>query len=269
MTSIVTDETLNHIRDWLEAYAQQFMAMAPTAESRRAMMGLKLAHSRRVAAEARGLATELGWDTGDQNTAEALGWLHDTGRFSQMAEFGTFRDAQSVNHALRGHQVLSQVGILRQCSAKRVRQILDSVLHHNVLRVPDDVHPDSVAFVRLIRDADKLDIIHVFSDAILHNRLTDYPEIVHRVDLNGPPSPELVRELRAGHVPGYRLIRSLNDWKLVQVAWVYDLFYIPACRRVRARAVLPTLSNLLPNTPEIAAIIAAATAHLDGRCHPA
>jgi len=33
--------------------------------------------------------------------------------------------------------------------------------------------------------------------------------------------------------------------------------------------VIPTLSNLLPNTPEIAAIIAAATAHLDGRCHPA
>jgi len=133
-----------------------------------------------VAAEARSLATELGWDNGDQNTAEALGWLRDTGRFSQMAEFGTFRDAQSVNHALRGHQVLSQVGILRQCSAKRARQILDSVLHHNVLRVPDDVHPDSVAFVRLIR--------------------------------------------------------SLNDWKLVQVSWVYDLFYVPACHRVCARA---------------------------------
>jgi HD superfamily phosphodiesterase len=82
MTSIVTDETLNHIRDWLEAYAQQFMAMAPTAESRRAMMGLKLAHSRRVAAEARGLATELGWDNGDQNTAEALGSLHDTTRMA-------------------------------------------------------------------------------------------------------------------------------------------------------------------------------------------
>ena len=64
MLSLVTDETLNHIRNWFEAYAQQFMATVPTAESRRAMMGLKLAHSRRVAAEARSLATELGWDTG-------------------------------------------------------------------------------------------------------------------------------------------------------------------------------------------------------------
>ncbi len=231
-------------------------------------MALKLAHSRRVAGEARHLATELAWDREDRNTAEALGWLHDTGRFSQMAEFGTFRDGQSVNHALRGHQVLGQAGVLRNCSARRARQILDSVLHHNVLQIPDNLHPDSVSFVRLIRDADKLDIFHVFIDAIVNGRLAEHPEIAHGVDLNGPPSPEMIAELRARRVPSYRLIRSLNDWKLVQVSWVYDLYYFPACRRVLERRVVSTLCGLLPQTAEIAAGIASAQAYLEGRCKP-
>jgi len=258
----VTNKTLNIIRDWFGDYARQFLASSRHHEARHAMMALKLAHSRRVAAEARDLAVDLGWESEDQNTAEALGWLHDTGRFSQLAEFGTLMDTKSVNHALRGHQVLSQSGILRNCSEKRARQILDSVLHHNVLRVPDDVHPDSLAFVRLIRDADKLDIFYVFLDAIQHNRLSDYPEIAHSVDLHGPPSPELITELRAGRVPSYRLIRSLNDWKLVQVSWVYDLHYVPTCRRVSERGVIPALAQQLPKIPEINAILATAESHL-------
>lgn len=263
---IVTDETLNQIRDWLEAYAKEFLATPSITGARRSMMELKLDHSRRVAAEARGLAAELGWEKGDQNTAEALGWLHDTGRFSQLAEFGTFRDTQSVNHALRGHQVLSQSGLLRNCSVRRARQILDGVLHHNVLQVPDEMHPNSLAFVRLIRDADKLDIFNVFNDAIRGNHLNDHPEIAHNVDLNGSPTPELVSELRAGRVPSYRMIHSLNDWKLVQVSWAYDLFYIPSCQRALERGVVSRLSDLLPSTPEIANIIRAAQAHLERRC---
>jgi hypothetical protein len=262
----VTDASLIQIRGWFEAYARQYMEAAPKKGASRAMLGLKWTHSRRVAAEARRLAVELAWEPGDQNTAEALGWLHDTGRFSQMAEFGTFRDAHSVNHALRGHEVLSRAGILRNCRAKRARQILDSVLHHSVLDVPSDVHPGSLAFVRLIRDADKLDIFHVFSKVIRQNRLNDYPEIVHRVDLNGPPSPDLLHELGAGRVPGYRLVRSLNDWKLLLISWVYDLGYVPTCRRVLARGVISSLADMLPNTPEIAAIVTAAFAHLKSRC---
>jgi hypothetical protein len=259
----VTDETLNNIRDWFVSYARQFLESADAHGNQRAMMELKLAHSRRVAAEARGLARDLGWLSADQNTAEALGWLHDTGRFSQMAEFGTFRDGQSLDHARRGHEVILQANLLHQCSPRRIRQILDSVLHHNALRVPEDVHSDSLGFVRLIRDADKLDIFRIFLDAVLHNRLDDFPEIAHSVDLHGPPSPELLAELAAARVPGYRLIRSLHDWKLVQVSWAYDLFYVPARRRMLDRGVLATLAEMLPRTPEIIAIIATATNHLE------
>lgn len=260
------DSDLQDIRDWFENYAQDYLTGSSPATPRRVMMALKLAHSRRVAAEARSLAIDLGWDLESQNTAEALGWLHDTGRFSQMAEFGTFRDAHSINHAVRGHDVLSQSGILRNCSARRQRQILEGILHHSALSIPSDVHHDSIDFIRLIRDADKLDIFHIFSDALLHNRLNDYPDIVHHVDLDGPPSPELLAELRAGRVPSYRLVHSLHDWKLLQVCWVYDLAYVPTCRRVLDRGVVQTLADLLPDTPDIRALITAAITHLQTRC---
>lgn len=261
----MNDAQLEAVRQWFTTYAQEYLAQASIVPPRRALMGLKLAHSRRVAAEARSLAVDLGWDRESQNTAEALGWLHDTGRFSQMAEFGTFRDAHSVNHAARGHEVLSQSGILRPFSERRQRQILEGILHHSALRIPADVHHDSLEFIRLIRDADKLDIFHIFIDAILHNHLGDYPDITHHVDLEGPPSPELISALRAGRVPGYRMVRSLNDWKLLQVSWVYDLAYVPTCRRVLERQIIETFAGLLPDTADIRALTNAAIDHLQKR----
>lgn len=259
---------VHRIRNWFESYTERFQADCPEQSSSRAMMLLKYEHSLRVSREAAQLAADLGWDRGDQRTAEVLGLLHDTGRFSQMAEFGTFRDADSVNHAFRGHQVIQEEGILGSCSGARQAQILEGIRYHNGLRVPADLRSEQLAFIHLIRDADKLDIFQIFLDAFKHNRLNDYPEIVHQVDLDGPASPDLLAEVLAGRVPSYRLIRSLNDWKLLQISWAYDLFHRPTCRRVLERKVLPQLADLLPMNGEIRAALEKARSHLEARCRP-
>jgi len=257
----MNDATLETIRAWFHAYAAEHLRRGRLSE----MMRLKQEHSQRVAREARDLAAELGWSREDQNTAEALGLLHDTGRFSQLEEFGTFRDRDSLNHATRGYEVISRAGILRPCSERRQRQILEGILHHNALRVPDDCDHDTLAFVKLIRDADKLDICRIFRDAIMENRLHEYPEIVHHVDLGGPPTPALLEAVRQGRVPKYSLIHSLNDWKLVQLSWVYDMHYRPTFRRLLERRILEDFAAQLPPTPEALEVGAKAIAFARAR----
>jgi hypothetical protein len=245
----MNDAHLDEIRTWFADYAADHLRRGRLP----AMMQLKLKHSQRVAREARGLASELGWSREDQNTAEALGLLHDTGRFSQLEEFGTFRDRDSVNHAARGYEVVSGNGVLRSCSLRQQRQILDGIRHHNALHLPPECDHDSLGFVRLIRDADKLDIYAVFLDAITNNRLDEFPEIVHGVDLNGPANPAMLDCVLHGRVPHYNLIHSLNDWLLIQISWVYDLFYQPSFRRLLDRRILDLLAARLPETTEVRA----------------
>ncbi len=262
----MNEAELKGIRDWFELYADRYCRENGCRESVRAMMVLKREHSRRVSQEAATLASDLGWNRSDQITSEALGLLHDAGRFSQMAEFGTFRDVESVNHALRGVQVVQESKVLDRCRGGRREQILDGIRLHNGLRVPAGLSAGSVPFLHLIRDADKLDIFEIFLDAFRNNRIHDYPEIAHHVDLEGPVSPELAAEVRAGRIPSYRMIRSLCDWKLLQVSWVFDLHYRPSCRRVGERRVLERLRDSLPDTAEIAGTFEGARAHLEMRC---
>jgi hypothetical protein len=243
----MNDAVLDEIRSWFTDYAADHLRRGKFA----AMMQFKHQHSQRVAGEARGLACELGWSREDQNAAEALGLLHDAGRFSQMEEFGTFRDRDSVNHAVRGHEVVSRAGVLRSCSLRRQRQILDGILHHSALHLPPDCDHDSLDFVRLIRDADKLDIYGVFLDAIINNRLREFPEIVHGVNLSGPVSPAMLDTVLRGRVPQYSMIQSLNDWILIQISWVYDLFYRPSFRRLLERRMLEQLAARLPQTVDV------------------
>jgi len=265
----MTETDVSEVYKWFEDYADRFMAHTANNSSpgtMRAMMHLKREHSLRVAAEARSLASDLGWNPEDQNAAEALGLLHDTGRFSQMAEFGTFRDTDSVNHALRGYQVIRDEGVLRKHSLIREQQILEGIRWHNGLRIPESLPADHLLFIHLIRDADKLDIFLIFRDAFLHNRLQDYPEIIHHVDIEGPASADLLAEIQAKRVPSYRMIRSLNDWKLLQISWAFDLHYRPTCQRVLQRGVLGSLADLLSATEEICAAIETAKSHLKSRC---
>jgi putative nucleotidyltransferase with HDIG domain len=245
----MNDALLEEIRSWFVGYAADHLGRGRLP----AMMQLKIGHSERVAREARSLADELGWTLADQNTAEALGLLHDVGRFSQLEEFGTFRDRNSVNHAVRGHEVVSVAGVLRPCPIRRQHQILDGILYHNVLQPPAEGNHDSQRFVRLIRDADKLDIYAIFLDAIMNRRLHEFPEIVHGVDLSGPVNPALLDSVLHGRVPHYNLIHSLNDWLLIQLSWVYDLSYNPSFRRLLDRRVLDFLAARLPDTADVRA----------------
>ena len=74
---------LNQIESWFNAYVQSF---AYTRGDWHPSYRIKIEHSRRVALESRNLARDLDWGSADENVAEAVGCLHDVGRFSQFQE---------------------------------------------------------------------------------------------------------------------------------------------------------------------------------------
>lgn len=69
-------------------------------------IALKIDHTMRVAGLCERIAREEGLPPDDIELAWLLGLLHDIGRFEQVRRYDTFNDAQSVNHATFGAQVL-------------------------------------------------------------------------------------------------------------------------------------------------------------------
>ena len=226
---------------------------------------IKVEHCRRVAGDCEGIARELGWDESGVASAVVLGYLHDIGRFSQYTQYKTFRDRDSVNHAPLGCEVLEQAGILEVFSAEDRQVVHDGVLYHNRRELPPGIPESSLRFIKLVRDADKLDIFRVVYEAVENDHLRDYPEITLGLDLDGPVSPDLLEDIRNGQMGGYHKLKSLMDVYLVQVSWVYDFNYRPSLARMKQRMILKKLGKLLPPDSTVQDVVRSASRHLDGR----
>ena len=75
---------------------------------------LKIEHTFRVAGLCRQIAESLGMEEEEQDLAWFTGLLHDVGRFEQLKNYGTFIDADSIDHAEYGAQILFEQGKIRE-----------------------------------------------------------------------------------------------------------------------------------------------------------
>ena len=157
--------------------------------------------------------------------------LHDVGRFPQYRRWRTFRDSESDNHARLSLEVIRNEGLLNHLAAEEVLLIEEAVRFHNLLELPERIASPTDRYIRLIRDADKLDIWRVFLDYYQ----TPETERASAVGLGFPDLPEVtpacLAALAEGRIVKLEQARVLNDFKLLQISWVYDLNYVTADRK--------------------------------------
>ena len=75
---------------------------------------LKIRHTYEVVKKSEYIAKELKLDKENIELAKVIALLHDIGRFEQIRRFGTFNDAQSVDHAEFGADLLFKEGLIRK-----------------------------------------------------------------------------------------------------------------------------------------------------------
>lgn len=243
----MTAEQLQKIRDWVLSFVHGFKPSgAPLAPG----LALKLEHTRRVAANARDIARDLRWSSADIHLAEALGWLHDVGRFAQFAEFGHFHDATSFNHGFRGADIACEAGMLAELSEENRDCLLAGIRHHNAKTIPADTLDTHLPFLKLIRDADKLDIFRVVAEGLARNGFRELADMWPHINLEGPVNPRLLRDIRSHRHGDIVHVKSLADFLLLEASWIYDLHCAPIRERVRRNQVLNVLAVHLPDDPD-------------------
>lgn len=94
----------------INAFAEYVRNYDPSDEK----IKLKIDHTYRVAGLCQSIAKSLNLSEADVDIAWLLGMLHDIGRFEQIRRFGTFSDADSVDHAEFGADLLFKEGLIRK-----------------------------------------------------------------------------------------------------------------------------------------------------------
>ena len=201
------------------------------------MMQWKLGHTRKVVEAACAIAKGEGFDAPTARACEAAALLHDTGRYEQLRVYNTFRDSDSVDHAVFSHDIVKEKGWLDGWEDKDA--ILAAVLYHNRREIPEGLDPLTLACSRTVRDADKLDIFRVLEDQIATTDWRHDAKAFWNLPTTAAPNPVVAEAIREGRPVDYQNIKSLADFVLIQVGWmVSGLEYATSRRLCAARGHL-------------------------------
>ncbi len=244
----MTREDLTFFRTWFMDFCRSFYSSRE--EDQRNIL-LKEEHTRNVCENMRLIAAELSLKNGELLLAETIALFHDVGRFPQYAEHRTFSDAVSVNHAVLGATVLADAGILAGLSPREREIVLNSVRFHNAFALPDIADRDALLFLRLIRDADKLDIWRIFVEYYEspgeEKASATEPGLPHGAGY----SADVLSCIFGKRVASLSCLKTVNDFKLMQLSWIYDLNFDTSLKLLLAREYIDRIVKTLPPADEI------------------
>lgn len=256
---MMTDAQLSRLKAWFSDYTGSFLTGDARCDG---PLALKIDHTRRVCADMRLLVRQMDLPKDHLNLAEAVGLLHDLGRFEQYRRYQTFNDRKSVNHAVLGVDILKQNNLLQELERKDQLLIQDSVRFHNVPILPSTKSPQSKLFMRLIRDADKLDIWKIFADYYRNNRSPEPAIVQHLPDL-----PEwtvsIMDAIDRRHMARFKDMHTLNDFKLLKLSWIFDLNFKESFAQAGQRGDLHAIAASLPEAPDIRRAVTVVMKRLD------
>lgn len=236
---------LARLRNWFDAYTQTFVLNDREGQKN---IDLKIAHTARVCSligriaegESRGIHETL--------IAETAALFHDIGRFSQYKQYRTFRDSISVNHGRLGADILRQEHVLDHLPEEEQAAIINAVQFHNAYAIPELGSQEHLLLLKMVRDADKLDIWHIFI-RLYEGSPSDIPS---EAGMGLPDLPvysdEVLRDIDQRHTASMTHLRTLNDFKLMLMSWVYDINFSTSIRVLAEQDYIDRLAALLPRT---------------------
>jgi len=232
------------LEDWFVRYVTQFHSEEPHFQKN---IEVKREHSYRVHANMKTLSSSLRLSQKQSAVAEAIGLLHDIGRFEQFRRYHTFNDKVSVDHAELGVSVLKELNVLKGGAKADREWIFTAITWHNKKALPDDLSDTERLYCTLIRDADKLDIWRVVTD--YYCQMDHQTNNTLQLDLPDTPGyePVNVEHIRRHEMVDLQDLKNLNDFKLLQVGWVFDLNYAASLTLLKQRNYLTPLFASLPD----------------------
>ncbi|PIU20687.1 MAG: hypothetical protein COT18_00945 [Elusimicrobia bacterium CG08_land_8_20_14_0_20_59_10] len=234
---------------WFEQYMSGFReggVLLPALE-------IKRGHSLRTAENAALIAAGLGYGGEEELLARAAGLLHDAGRFTQFAQHGSFRDAGTLDHGLEGRRVLEEKmpDVLKNPEEKEA--LLCAVSWHNrrTEDIPRDLPSGRSALLKLVRDADKLDIFDIVLRSVEADGFRELPAMLPNIKLSRNLTPGVLAKVLNRESPASGELSTLADFLLSTASWFFDLNYLPSRRLAVERGVLRGFRRELPRGAEL------------------
>lgn len=244
----MNQEIYENIQLWFDNYSSNF-----TIDNEEVQLNLELKrnHSFNTVEIISDLSQSNNVTERKTSIAKTCALLHDVGRFEQLTKYETFSDTEHENHIDLGLSVLRTENVFNDLDEESVEIILEAIRYHEISELPKSINENAIEVVKLLRDADRIDILNIVSkyysecksgtNKRLELELTDKSEI----------SKKVYKAIMDEKVVSKKDVLTLNELKLHQMSWVFDLNYKKSFKIVSEKNYLKKIYESLPKKDEV------------------
>lgn len=150
---------------------EEFTKYTHSFDMNNPLLKYKHEHSLSTMKRSKQIAISLRLSKEDVELAELIGLLHDIGRFYQLTKYNNWADVDTENHGSLAVQYLFEQGNIRKYISNNEDDhiIKVAVANHNLFQIEAGLSERELLHAKIIRDADKLDILYQLSMSNTNN----------------------------------------------------------------------------------------------------
>jgi hypothetical protein len=196
----------------------------------------------------------------EKNLAELIALFHDLASFEKMWEY---RHKQSASYSSATLKYADTEMIFSACTDYESEIIRKAIVSHNLNVLPISDNKELLFYTRLIRDADKLDLWrqmaevckqkNEFVSQFIWPQLSDMPEM----------SDVILNTIGENSIARYKNVKTLNDFKLLQISWIFDLNFTESFRILKKNKYFETILSSFPQTKDVKIVSETVDAYID------
>ena len=220
---------------------------------------LKHKHTYRTCEQSLNICKSLNLSEEDTDIAYLIALLHDFGRFEQVKKFNTFNDLASIDHADLACKLLFEDGLIRNFISedKYDEIIIKSIYWHNKYSIDEEMNERELMHAKIIRDADKLDIVY---------NITNLNQV--NFDDDDSNISDSVKEAYKNRVSIRRDENTTkNDALLIMFAFVFDLNFDYSFKYYKENNIIEKMYNKLKDKSKFKEYVEIINEYIEGKCN--
>ncbi len=203
---------------------------------------LKIDHSKRVTKDMEAITAGMSMNLEEKYLAKIIALYHDIGRFKQYKKYKTFSDYKSEDHGQLGLEVIKENNLIDDLTENEQNIILKAIKEHNKADLNQEIfnNEQEIFFAKLIRDADKLDILNIFVERYKNKNQKDY---IIKLSTEPEINAEIYNKLLKKESINYDKLKTINDLKVMQLGWIYDINFKESLEIIKERGYIEVIYN--------------------------
>ncbi len=207
------------------------------------------------------LADSLGLN--DKAMVEIAALFHDIGRLWILLPENS--GINRTDHSLYSIEFLKSCAPFKELDDS-VQDIINQVIiNHNKPDLPTKESEINLFYIKLLRDADKLDIWRETSEYITHK--SGKPNMAIRLNLSEKQvvTSSFCKVIVEGGIPVKSDLITFNDFVIFQMSWIFDLHYKKSFQIVNQKQYIRHLYDSLPKNDNVIEIYRMIRIYIENR----